>query len=177
MGPPSYMRRMTVTWRPVASCRELPTIRQHLLNRVVSTTATSFPCRHLQPHDLSSRRRLHVAQKCWLTIYHITRCHVSQDRILGYILCLRVSLRANQTTNHAERHPSITNSGKATSYPCQRQCHGLWPNRTGVSVQKFIALKVRLLTSELFNSWHSMNSTSWSNPDCIQKFNDCTQTI
>ena len=77
-------------------------------------------------------------------IYHITRCHVPQDRIFCYNLCLPVSLRANQTTNHAERHPSITNSGKATSYPCQLQWHGMWPNTTGFSVQKFIALKVRL---------------------------------
>ena len=142
-----------------------------------------FNGRHFDPSAVPTITRPFLTtqtERCsqmWVPLYHITRCHVSQDRILGYILCLRVSLRANQTINHAERHPSITNSGQATSNPCQLQCHGLWPNTTGVSVQKFIALKVRLPTSELSNSWHAMNCTLWSNPDCIQKFNDSTKRM
>ena len=142
-----------------------------------------FDNRHFVPSSVPAITRSFLTtqtarcSQMLVPIYQITRCHVSQDRILGYNLCPRVSLRANQITNHAGRYPSITNSGKATSYPCQPQCHGLWPNTTGVSVQKFIALKVRLPTSELSNSWHAMNSTLWSNPDCIQKFNDRTQRM
>jgi len=172
------MRRMTVTWRYAASCRQRPAIRQHPLNHVLSTTATSFPARNLQSHDPSSRRRQHATHKCWYLLSTTSHGVTSLKTVFF------VTIYVCQSVWEPIR-PPITQNDIHPSQILARPLHthasfsgtGCGQTQRAFLYKSSSHWRLGYQTSERSNSWHTMNSTLWSNPDCIQKFNDSTQRI